>query len=105
MPKGAFSAHGINKAKDERKSQPFAIPFQIRDWNLVIFLNKSRNFLADPFLLNCFFYRVISAGCDLVIDPRVINLVPREIKGKMRSIVRLETAIQPSVGEKSGCAR
>ena len=46
-----------------------------------------------------------SAGCDLVIDPRVINLVSREIKGKIRSIVRLEMAIQPSVGEKSGRAR
>ena len=45
------------------------------------------------------------AGFDLVIVPNVIIFVLRDIKGRIRSIVRRETAIQPSVGAKPGLAR
>ncbi len=45
------------------------------------------------------------AGFDLVMVPNVIIFVLRDIKGRIRSIVRRETAIQPSVGAKPGLAR
>ena len=45
------------------------------------------------------------AGFDLVTVPNVIIFVLRDIKGRIRSIVRRETAIQPSVGAKPGLAR
>ena len=45
------------------------------------------------------------AGFDLVMVPNVIIFVLRDIKGRIRSIVRRETAIHPSVGTNPGLAR
>ena len=49
------------------------------------------------------FYRLrllarLPEGFDFVIVPNVIIFVLRDIKGRIRSIVRRETAIHPSVG-------
>ena len=105
MPKGAFlPMQFTNRETEESRSFSLFLFIFVIGIRRFAFVNHAV-FPPTHFSETVFFYPVISAGLDPVVDSSVINLVLREIKGRMRSIVRLETAIQPSVGEKSGCAR